>query len=79
MQMITWAAGNADLQPLYSHAHAPIAACVLGASFVFILGMVLINLLVSTCAHRWEEPCMTFALSGRLQRWLRHYRAGTQP
>ena len=46
IQMITWAAGNADLNPLYSHSQNPITACVLGVSFVLILGMVLLNLLI---------------------------------
>lgn len=37
--MVTWCAGNADLTPLYQHAHNPVAACLLAVVFVFVLAM----------------------------------------
>jgi hypothetical protein len=55
IQMVTWAAGNADLSPLYSHSQNPIAACVLGVSFVFILGMVLLNLLIGLMTNSLDR------------------------
>jgi Ion transport protein len=55
MQMVTWSAGNADLSPLYNHAQNPVAACVLGVSFVFILGMVLLNLLIGLMTNSLDR------------------------
>ncbi|KAH7624970.1 hypothetical protein Ndes2526B_g00345 [Nannochloris sp. 'desiccata'] len=55
IQMVTWAAGNAELSPLYSHAQNPVAACVLGVSFVFILGMVLLNLLIGLMTNSLDR------------------------
>ena len=55
MLMVTWAAGNADLGPLYKYSHNPVAACILGVSFVFILGMVLLNLLIGLMTNSLDR------------------------
>lgn len=47
MTMVTWMAGNADLNPLYEDNRNPVAASVLGVLFVFVLATVLMNLLIS--------------------------------
>jgi len=46
LKMVTWSGGDAELSSLYNHAQNPLAASLLGVSFVFILSMVLINLLI---------------------------------
>lgn len=55
IMMITWAAGNADLAPLYKYSQNPIAACVIGVSFVFVLGMVLLNLLIGLMTNSLDR------------------------
>jgi membrane protein YqaA with SNARE-associated domain len=55
MSMVTWAGGNADLQPLYKNSTNPVAASILGALFVFILGTVLLNLLVGIVTNSLER------------------------
>jgi len=47
VNMVNWASGNADLSGLYDNASHPVVACVMGITFVFSLGIVLLNLLVS--------------------------------
>ena len=48
-------AGNADLTPLYSNATNPFMGCLLGCLFVFVLGLVLSNLLVSIMTHTLDK------------------------
>ena len=70
IQMVTWSAGNADLNPLYQHASNPVAACVFGVSFVFILGIVLLNLLIgmiTTSLDRLREDEMERQLLSKAQ------------
>ncbi|KAL4438682.1 hypothetical protein ABPG77_006286 [Micractinium sp. CCAP 211/92] len=55
VMMTTWLAGNADLNPLYEHAHNPVAASLLGVLFVFVMGTILLNLLISIMTNTLDK------------------------
>lgn len=55
MTMVTWLAGNADLNPLYEDSSNPVAASLLGVLFVFSLATVLMNLLISIMTNTLEK------------------------
>ncbi|KAL4440082.1 hypothetical protein ABPG75_003083 [Micractinium tetrahymenae] len=58
VMMTTWMAGNADLNPLYEHAHNPgkrVAASLLGVLFVFVLGTILLNMLISIMTNTLDK------------------------
>eukprot|EP00887_Chlorella_sp_A99_P000537 scaffold17.g537.t1 len=55
VHMVTWIAGNADLDPLYEHARNPVAGSILGVAYVFVLGMVLGNLLIGVMTNTLER------------------------
>ncbi|KAI7841125.1 hypothetical protein COHA_005096 [Chlorella ohadii] len=55
MTMVTWSAGNADLNPLYEKAHNPVAGSVLACLFVFVLATVLMNLLISIMTNTLDK------------------------
>ena len=44
--MVAWLAGDPNLTLAYNHSTHPLAACLLAIAYVFILGLVLLNLLV---------------------------------
>jgi len=55
VQVVAWSFDGPELAELYKDTKNPIMACILGVSFAFIMGMVLINLLISLMTNSLDS------------------------
>lgn len=55
VQVVAWSFDGPELTELYKDAKNPVMACILGVSFAFIMGMVLINLLISLMTNSLDS------------------------
>ncbi len=56
--MVAWLAGDPNLTLAYHHSTHPVAASLLAIAYVFVLGLILLNLLIglmTNSLHRVTE------------------------